>query len=610
MTFSEILADIRKKAFSEHDKGYRFERLMRAYLLTDPLYANSLEEVWLWADFPFRNDFSGKDTGIDLVARTRAGDFWAIQCKCYAENAYIDKASVDSFLSTSGKQFQNDNLEKVRFAHRLWIATTSNWSTEANQVLLNQQPPVTRISLTDLENAPVDWTLLLRDQIGHKSRLITYKPRKHQQDALDAAHEYFKAHDRGKMIMACGTGKTFTSLRLAEQETDGKGLVLFLVPSISLLGQTLREWSAQANEPLKAVCVCSDAEVSKAKNTDGNTDSIVDLALPASTNVNSVIEQLRYHERDTDKSGMTVVFSTYQSIEVVSKAQKKYGRPFDMIICDEAHRTTGVTLADNEESAFVKVHDNDFIQGVKRVYMTATPRIYGEGAKAKAKDMAAELCSMDNPDYYGEEFYRIGFGNAVEKLLLSDYKVLILTVHEDSIPKEFQQALAKAENAKEIDANDVMKLAGCINALSKTTVGQDAAEVKAIDPEPMRKAVAFCQSIRASKTITAAFNTYKDLLYNEFSSEERENTVDVIADHVDGTMSAMTRDGKLSWLKSAPVGGRECRILSNVRCLSEGVDVPSLDAVLFLSPRNSQVDVVQSVGRGKWGQVNGVRAYL
>lgn len=368
MTFSEILADIRKKAFSEHDKGCRFERLMRAYLLTDPLYANGLEEVWLWADFPFRNDFSGKDTGIDLVARTHAGDFWAVQCKCYAEGAYIDKGSVDSFLSTSSKQFQRDDLEKVGFAHRLWIATTSNWSTEANQVLLNQDPPVTRISLTDLENAPVDWNLLLGDQVGQESRLTTYRPRNHQQEALDKAREYFREHDRGKMIMACSTGKTFTSLRLAEQETEGKGLVLFLVPSISLLGQTLREWSAQADEPIKAVCVCSDAEVSKKKNSDEKGDSVVDLALPASTDVNSVVGQLRLHEADKSRQGMTVVFSTYQSIEVVSRAQKKYGRPFDMIICDEAHRTTGVTLADAEESAFVRVHDNDFIGGLKRVY--------------------------------------------------------------------------------------------------------------------------------------------------------------------------------------------------------------------------------------------------
>lgn len=572
---------------------------MRSYLLTDPLYANTLESVWMWSDFPFRNDFSGKDTGIDLVARTTAGDFWAIQCKCYGADAYIDKSGVDSFLSTSGKQFRNESLEKVSFAHRLWIATTSNWSQEASKVLLNQQPPVSRISLSDLSNAPVDWDLLMQDRIGKTSRLTTHKVRKHQQDALDAARDHFVQHDRGKMIMACGTGKTFVSLRLAEQETGGSGLVLFLVPSISLLGQTLREWSAQANEPLKAICVCSDAEVSKARKrtSDDSADQIEDLALPASTNVASVVYQLESHEQDKRKRGLTVVFSTYQSIDVISKAQRNNGRPFDLIICDEAHRTTGVTLEGDDESAFVKVHDNAFLDARKRLYMTATPRIYGEVAKAKAQEMDAAICSMDNPDFYGEEFYRIGFGKAVEKLLLSDYKVLILTVHEDSIPAAFQNALAAAENAKEIPADDVMKLAGSINALSKITIGQDTSSLRAIDPDPMRKAVAFCQSIRASKTITNAFNTFKETLYEQYDPSTRLQLVDVSADHVDGTMSALTRDAKLSWVKSSPASGRECRVLCNVRCLSEGVDVPSLDAVLFLSPRNSQVEVVQSVGR-------------
>ncbi len=597
MTFVEILSDIRKKAFTERDKGARFERLMRAYLLTDPLYATTLKTVWLWSDFPLRKDFSGKDTGIDLVAQTTAGEYWAIQCKCFAEDTYIDKNGVDSFLSTSSKQFQDDDLRKTRFTHRLWIATTNKWSVEANQVLLHQDPPVSRISLTDLINAPVDWDLLAADTIGAKSRLACHKIKPHQQAALDAAKKHYGDHDRGKMIMACGTGKTFASLRLAEQETGGKGFVLFLVPSISLLGQTLREWSAQATQPLKAICVCSDEGVSKAKGSDDSADSIVDLALPASTNVNSLLCQLREHELDKKKSGLTVVFSTYQSIDVISKAQKKYARPFDLIICDEAHRTTGVTFADDEESAFVKVHDNAFLQAAKRLYMTATPRIYGEGVKAKAKEIDAELCSMDNTDYFGQEFYRIGFGKAVEHHLLSDYKVLILTVHEESIPKAFQKALAQAGDAKEIPTDEVMKLAGCINALSKASVVQDAAMLKEIDPEPMRRAVAFCQSIKTSKALAASFNACKEVFYEQLTPEEQKALVDVAADHVDGTMSALIREEKLSWLKSAPKNGRECRVLNNVRCLSEGVDVPSLDAVLFLSPRNSQVDVVQSVGR-------------
>jgi predicted helicase len=488
-------------------------------------------------------------------------------------------------------------MTKVHFTHRLWIATTNKWGIEANQALLNQQPPVSRISLTDLVNAPVDWVSLVDGSMGEKARLGGHKLKPHQQEALDNAKEYYKSNDRGKMIMACGTGKTFTSLRLAEQETGGKGLILFLVPSISLLGQTLREWTAQSVKPIKAICVCSDSEVSKTKKMDDSTDSIVDLALPASTNVHSLLSQLQDQSMNTAKAGMTVVFSTYQSIEVISKAQKKFGKPFDLIICDEAHRTTGVTFVNDEESAFVKVHDNKFLQASKRLYMTATPRIYGEGVKAKAKEIDAELCSMDNADYYGEEFYRIGFGKAVENLLLSDYKVLILTVHEERIPKAFQKALAQAENAKEIPTDEVMKLAGCINALSKSTVIQDTAVVKEIDPEPMRRAVAFCQSIKNSKALASAFNACKELFYEQLSPEERQKMIDVTADHVDGTMSALTREDKLSWLKSSPKAGRECRILNNVRCLSEGVDVPSLDAVLFLSPRNSQVDVVQSVGR-------------
>jgi len=595
MTFEHILKDIRKQAFSERDKGYRFEKLMKAYLQTDPLYANQIQDVWLWNEFPYRNDFSGKDTGIDIVAKTHQGDYWAVQCKCY-DDTQINKDSVDSFLATSSKSFKDDELQRCEFIRRYWISTTNKWGLEAELVIQNQNPPVSRISLTDLINAPVDWEKLLKGHAGSESRLKVHKLKEHQKEALAKAQAHYKDHDRGKMIMACGTGKTFTSLRLAEQETQGKGLVLFLVPSISLLGQTLREWSAQATEPINAICVCSDSSVSKASE-DTARMSLVDLLEPASTNPHAILKQLERYDGDSKKTGLTVVFSTYQSIDVVSRAQKKYKKPFDLIICDEAHRTTGVTLSGDEESAFVKVHDNTFLPAQKRLYMTATPRIYTEMARAKAQELDAELCSMDNPEYYGEEFYRIGFGKSVEKHLLSDYKVLILTVHEQDVPASFQKSLAAGTHGKEILADDVMKLAGCINALSKRTIIKDTSIVRDIDPEPMRRAVAFTSSIKSSKAITETFNAFKDTYYNEIPASDRNQLVDVSADHVDGTMSSLTRDEKLSWVKTSPHDGKECRILSNVRCLSEGVDVPTLDAVLFLSPRNSQVDVVQSVGR-------------
>lgn len=604
MKFDDILTKYRKIAFSERDKGDRFERLMLAYLLSDPLYANRFTNVWLWMDFPFRKDFGGKDTGIDLVARLTNGDFWAIQCKCYAADATIDKPAVDSFLATSSKTFPNEDLKTVSFAHRLWISTTNHWNKEAENTIRGQKPAVSKISLTQLQEAPINWEKLEKGVSGEHALVRKNSLKPHQQNALEKAHEHFGLADRGKMIMACGTGKTFTALRVAENETQGKGTVLFLVPSIALLGQALREWSAQALEPINAICICSDAKVSRRTTKDNDTGgiSVEDLALPASTDIPSIIYQVeRFRNIEASgTSGMTVVFSTYQSIDVVSKAQKALQSrlgidgTFDLVICDEAHRTTGVTLAEEDESEFVKIHDNDFIRAKKRLYMTATPRLFSDESKSRAKEADAVLCSMDDVAIYGEEFYRLGFGEAVEKNLLSDYKVLVLTLLDSQIPPALQRAIANGDS--EINTDDASKLIGCINALSKRML-VDADLLKASDPDPMRRAVAFCQNIKVSKQITSIFNTYKDAYYESLDPAERATVVNINSDHIDGTMAMDIRDEKLSWLKSAPSSGNECRILTNVRCLSEGVDVPTLDAVLFLSPRNSQIDVVQSVGR-------------
>ena len=608
-TFAQILNKFRQDAFSERDKGYRFERLMQAYLKTTTLYANLFEEVWLWTEFPFHDQFGGKDTGIDLVARTVEGEYWAIQCKCYAANAFINKPDVDTFLATSGKRFETES-GMTGFVQRLWISTTNKWNSTAEQTIRNQNPPVTRLNLIDLENDDVDWNSLEQGIFGVASRSKPFTIREHQQEAIDQTHAYFKideatgqpSHTRGKLIMACGTGKTFTSLRIAENETGGRGLVLFLVPSIALLGQTLRSWLQQAMEPMMAVCICSDPQVSKqTEKNDNDTTSVVDLALPASTDVPSIVKQLQYARRH-NAEGLTVVFSTYQSIDVISRAQQQLLKEtddafgtFDLIICDEAHRTTGVTLKDETESAFVRVHNNDFLRAVRRIYMTATPRLYTDETKKRAEENSAVLCSMDDRSMYGDEIYRIGFGEAVKQELLSDYKVLILAVGEKDITPTLQNALTREDGT--IDADDPSKLIGCINALSKKVLGADEEFVKGSDPLPMRRAVAFCSSIKASKAIANAFTDYKDLYMEDIREEDRATMVDVAAHHVDGSMSATQRDEKLMWLKEQPENERECRMLTNARCLSEGVDVPSLDAVVFISPKNSQVDVVQSVGR-------------
>ena len=599
--FNKVINKFREESFSERDKGFRFERLMQAYLKTTTMYASRFQEVWLWNDFPYRSQFGWQDIGIDLVAYTHEGEYWAIQCKCYNADTYINKPEVDSFISTSGRTFKNEEGVTVSFSERLWISTTNKWNSTAELTIQNQALPFTRLNLIDLETDEVDWEKLESGLFGEASRTKQFDIMEHQQKAIDKTHEYLKNHDRGKLIMACGTGKTFTSLKIAENETENNGLVLFLVPSIALLGQTLRSWCQQASLPIHPICICSDSQVTKAEEKEDEiTTNVVDLALPASTDVNNIVQQLDYLNR-VDKKGMTVVFSTYQSIDVISIAQKEllsrtngtYGT-FDLIICDEAHRTTGVTLKNSKESAFVRVHDNEYIRGKKRIYMTATPRLYTDEIKRKAEDSDAILCSMDDTNYYGDEIYRIGFGEAVEKGLLTDYKVLILAVGDKDITPALRKSITSEDGS--IKTEDAPKFVGCINALSKKVLG-DEGLIKATDPSPMRRAVAFCSKIEESKETARIFTDCQDDYIKDLTDAEQKEMVDVVAHHVDGKMSATKRDSELMWLKGQPDNPMECRMLTNARCLSEGVDVPSLDAVIFVSPKNSQVDVVQSVGR-------------
>ena len=592
----DILNQYKDLSTSLRNQGDRFEALIQAYLLSDPRYSNSLSKVWLWMEFPFRDQFGGNDTGIDLVAKTHKGDYWAIQCKFFDEKSTIAKGDVDSFLSTSSRTFDDERGILQRFNERLWVSTTNHWSSNAEEVIKNQEPPVARLNLQDLLDAPVDWEKINQGLVGEEVRRAKKSPRPHQVTAINSAKSHFQENDRGKLIMACGTGKTYTALQIAE-ETTNNGLVLFLVPSIALLGQTLREWSADAKTDINPIAICSDPKITKQRKGNGTSSfSVVDLAFPASTDPQRILNQFD-NFKARGGGGMTVVFSTYQSIDVIAEAQKTLmdnGYPaFDLIICDEAHRTTGVSLAGQDESAFIKVHDNDFIQAKKRLYMTATPRLFSDDAKSTAAQEDATLCSMDDPELYGEEIYRIGFGKAVEEGLLTDYKVLILTLNDQDVPPGLRNFIGGDE--KEIKTDDLTKIVGTINALSKQFLG-DSGNTKETDPGPMKRGVAFCSNIATSKKITETYNLTSEAYRDELPEEIKDQTVVVEANHMDGSMPAPVRDQLLSWLKE-DTAKNDCRILTNVRVLSEGVDVPSLDSVLFLSARNSQVDVVQSVGR-------------
>ena len=589
-----LLNTYREASKSEREKGTYFEDLILVYLRNEASYKNLYSQVWTYADWAREQGFDARDTGIDLVAKTQGTEeIHAIQCKLFAPDHRVMKREIDSFFTASGKR---------PFSHRIVVASTNNWSEHADDALRDQQPPAQKIDLNDLENSQIDWSSYQPDKpIELKPRKT---PRKHQEKALERVKQGLATAERGKLIMACGTGKTFTSLKIAETMAGAGKRVLFLVPSLSLLSQTLTEWTQESSVPLHSFAVCSDSDIGKKRKKD---DDIVqtfahELRYPATTNSERLATEMAARH---DQAHMSVVYSTYHSIGVISTAQQNHGlAEFDLVICDEAHRTTGATFSGEDESTFVKVHDAEFLKAKKRLYMTATPRVYAPSTKLTADKDSITLCSMDDKKLYGEELYVISFSEAVKRKLLVDYKVIVLTVDELHISKALQKLLADEDNQLKVD--DAAKIVGCWKALSKQNITEDLND----DMAAMKRAVAFCQVIEpnnkskthkvSSKNIASMFQevveAYQEAEKDIAFDDETSVSLTCEANHVDGSMNASEKEEKLNWLK-AETPENTCRILSNVRCLSEGVDVPALDAVLFLTPRNSQVDVVQSVGR-------------
>ncbi|CAK01480.1 DEAD/DEAH box helicase [Bartonella tribocorum] len=581
VTLRSLLEYYRQQAKSLRELGTLFENLVIAYLTKDPLHYGRYEKVetyYEWAKE--REGWNKNDIGIDLVAKLRNQEgYVAIQCKFYQADHQISKKDIDSFIAASGKDI---------FKYRLLVDSTEvELSDNVNAMIKGQAIPVYRIDLRHMENSRIDWQIYAtKKEVLLKS---TKKPRPHQEEAIKKVCEGLKEADRGKLIMACGTGKTFTSLKIAET-LAGKGKrVLFLVPSLALVSQTIREWTTDAQVPLRSFAVCSDTKVGKRRK---NQEDIVgmetsDLVLPATTDAQALAKEACENLEDA----MTVVFSTYHSIQVISDAQKEHGLPeFDLIICDEAHRTTGASLgSEDNESEFIKVHDNSIIRGKKRLYMTATPRIFSDTAKRRADEINAVLASMDDETLFGKQLHHYTFAEAVDNELLTPYKIVVLGINETYITPAIQEIIAN-EN-REIDLDDAAKIIGCYRALTK--IDKQAA-IDDDDTEPMQCALAFCKDINTSQYITKLFNKIIKSHIDDFLQTVPFLNCEVR--HIDGTQSVKKRNEELDWLKE-DTGQNVCRILSNVRCLSEGIDVPALDAIMFLHPRNSQVDVIQAVGR-------------
>ncbi|BAH88095.1 DEAD/DEAH box helicase family protein [Streptococcus mutans] len=578
MSFDNLVAQINEVAEAQRDRGTYFEYLVKAYLANEPTYKNEFKNVWMLAEVPEEFGIPNADIGVDLVAEKATGELVAIQAKFY--NHAIQKSNIDSFLSELGKDYYESGII---------VASTDNWGKNAEKALADRSD-VIRIGLSDLRHSQIDWEQFSFDR--PESVVIKEKkqPRYYQKDVIKNALEHFKEHDRGQLIMAPGTGKTFTSLKVTEALAKKSGqdqfVVLYLVPSIQLLTQTLRGWNNDTEMTMSSMAVTSDRNATRDSVKQDESNFVVkasDIGYPATTSAQKVVKN--YEElMKQPKKELLVVFSTYQSIDVLGKAQINGFPEFDLIIGDEAHRTTGAKALGEDASVFTKVHSNLNIKGKKRLYQTATPKLYGAEAKKKADDLSVVISSMDDESLYGKVFYRLGFGDAISQDILTDYKLMVLAVDESVVQRDMQKSLSDPENGLNID--DVGRIIGVWNGMIKRESFTDN-----VSGEPMKRAIAFSRTINDSKRLSDQF----EKVVNEYLDSDEGYSVDVR--HVDGGMNALQKSEALDWLASDDIPDNSARILSNVRFLTEGIDVPNLDAIVFLSPRKSQVDIVQAVGR-------------
>ena len=606
LTVDEVFDRIVSESVNRKDQGTAWERAVKFYLENDSLYEGKFDGVWMWADAP--TNPGKQDVGIDLVAHdAETGEYWAIQAKCYTGKTLAEKD-----VSTFFMQATDDT-----YAYKV-LVDTSPRLTKNLDAYVREHDNVIRIGLDDIKRSNLPWQdfwthgmhLTCEEVHAARERLV-FEPRKHQRRAIDAVKAEFDVADRTTLVMACGTGKTLTALRLAEELVPG-GTVLFLAPSISLVAQSMRDWAEQVRGRLNPYVVCSDPKASNLGKGDPAevAESYGTLSMvpyPATTNPELLALRFR-----SDPDALNVVFSTYQSIDVIHEAQEAGIPAFDLVICDEAHRTTGRMHGEDgraDETAFVRVHDNAWIDARRRLYMTATPRVYetrDEQLPGVAKVSDGLVASMDNPEVYGRICHRLSFGAAVNQGLLTDYKLVVMQVDQSMMPRSIQRLVAN--NANEIEMPDAARFLGVWKALFDRTHAGGVMDLDGTDvPEGddtrrvLHHGIAFAANIAASKFLSERFQQVVDTYLQGLEEEDPHLAADarpvrVDVRHVDGTMTAPERAERLDWL-AGDDGEDTCRILSNARCLAEGIDVPALDAVIYLSKRRSKVDIIQSVGR-------------
>ena len=568
LTAGELLRRIRNTSRTEHEKGQWFENLFAQLARNEPEF--ELQDVWRWAQWPDRKrltGLSGQDIGVDLVALHRDGTWIAIQCKCYAATHRVTKADVQSFLAGS--------LQEV-FGLR-WIVTTSRWGRTAEN-LIQDTNNIRRIDFRSYQDRRIT---------AKEVKRPVREPWGLQREAIEDVLQGLEHHDRGRLIMACGTGKTFTALRIAERFVPDGEAILFLAPTIALVSQARREWLTHTTRPLSSLVVCSDPYAGG--RNEQEDISISELECPVVSNPEEIAAKLK------DATNTKVVFCTYQSLTRITEAQELYGaEPFALAVADEAHRTTGVLNRPRERVDFQLVHDGERLLAHKRLYMTATPRIYTERSKSRLARREIEVVDMSDEAVYGPQFHRLRFKTAVDDEKLSDYRVVVLGVDQSRVTPGLRtrlEDLAGNDRKRPPTLNDITRVLGVSLAINGLSEGRGVER-----PGRLTRTMAYANSIKRSKWFAAALMDpqVKGATTRRLRGEERAWAVE--AEHLDASASALDRSHALRRLGAA-ARDRTLRVLCNVKLFTEGVDVPSLNAVAFLDPRDSQVDVVQAVGR-------------
>jgi superfamily II DNA or RNA helicase len=533
-----------------NEKGEAFEVFLAEWMFDNHNFLSRLfKRVWRFSDWP--KAWSGKDIGTDLIAEDYNGKICAIQAKFYKEESSIPKGDVDSFLSDSARSVID---------YRYLIATTDRIGLNATVTIEGQEKPVHMFLLSDFLD-PFNWPKSLASLNKYKPRK-PHKPRPHQKKAINDVTKKLKG--RGQLIMACGTGKTLTGQRIVEKLECKTTLVL--LPSLLLLSKTVKDWISEREQDFIFLPVCSDQSVTR--DTDEIALSRSELAFRSTTDATEIADFLK-------RKGNKVIFSTYQSSPQIAEAFKLSKlRPFDLILADEAHRCAGKISAE-----FSTVLDNDKLPAKRRLFMTATPRMYTSNLRKKAKEADIQIASMDDEAVFGPVLHRLTFGQAIAntpKPLLTDYRVLVVGVNEGAYRAMVKErTLLKTESGLEDDARSLATQLG----LSKAVRDYD-----------LKRVISFHSRVNLARDFASSFLKFQEDLKPKAKPKGK-----ITYSHVSGKMPTSERSKRLRALGS--LDDQDRYLLGNARCLSEGVDVPALDGVAFVDPKRSEIDIIQAVGR-------------